>query len=152
MALFTRRKKEEDELPVLKKSDLNQVVQAEQAVDAMTNELLKKNAEALKQGTIATAEASEKGIVVSLDLTITDELRDEGFARDIVRSIQDARRKMNCAITDRITLSVSGDYPQAWAEYICNETLSSLGEIAAPDTEYDIDYEDGRKAHISLKK
>jgi len=96
--------------------------------------------------------ASEKGIVVALDLTITDELRDEGFARDIVRSIQDARRKMNCAITDRITLSVSGEYPQAWTEYICNETLSSIGEIAAPDTEYDIDYEDGRKAHISLKK
>lgn len=96
--------------------------------------------------------ASEKGIVVSLDLTITDELRDEGFARDIVRSIQDARRKMNCAITDRISLSLTGDYPQAWAEYICGETLSSITEITAPDTEYDIDYEDGRKAHISLKR
>ena len=36
---------------------------AEVAVDKMTNELLKKNAEALKQGTIETAEASERSIV-----------------------------------------------------------------------------------------
>ncbi len=38
-------------------------IDAEAAVDKMTNDLLKKNAEALKQGTIATAEASERSIV-----------------------------------------------------------------------------------------
>jgi len=47
-------------------------IAAEQAVDKMTNELLKKNAEALKQGTIATAEASERGIVELETLQFTN--------------------------------------------------------------------------------
>jgi uncharacterized protein YaaN involved in tellurite resistance len=40
-----------------------EAVKAEQEVDAMTNELLKKNAENLKSATIDTAKESEKGIV-----------------------------------------------------------------------------------------
>ncbi len=47
-------------------------IAAEKAVDQMTNELLKKNAEALKQGTIATAEASERGIVELETLQFTN--------------------------------------------------------------------------------
>ncbi|WP_295122725.1 isoleucine--tRNA ligase [Ruminococcus sp.] len=96
--------------------------------------------------------ASDKGIVVSLDLTITDELRDEGFARDIVRSIQDARRKLGCAITDKISMQLTGDVPAAWVDYICGETLSDSGEIADADTSYEVEYEDGRKVTVALKK
>lgn len=96
--------------------------------------------------------ASDKGIVVSLDLTINDELRDEGFARDIVRSIQDARRQLNCEIMDTITISISGDLPANWAEYICSETLSSMAEIADADLSYELEYEDGRKVTVSIKK
>ena len=44
-------------------SHAKEAIDAEAAVDKMTNELLKKNAEALKQGTIETAEASERSIV-----------------------------------------------------------------------------------------
>ena len=73
--------------------------------------------------------ASAKGIVISLDLTITEELREEGFARDIVRAIQDARRQMNCEIMDNITLKMEGDVPSAWIDYICSETLSKLGTL-----------------------
>ena len=53
-------------------SHSQEAIEAEKAVDAMTNELLKKNAEALKQGTIATAEASEKGIVELETLQFTN--------------------------------------------------------------------------------
>ena len=44
-------------------SHSQEAIAAEEAVDKMTNQLLKKNADALKQGTIATAEASERSIV-----------------------------------------------------------------------------------------
>lgn len=44
-------------------SHAQDAIDAEAAVDKMTNDLLKKNADALKQGTIATAEASERSIV-----------------------------------------------------------------------------------------
>ena len=96
--------------------------------------------------------SSDKGIVVSLDLTITDELRDEGFVRDIVRSIQDTRRKMDCEITDNILLELKGDYPTAWTDYICNETLSKIAIINNPGESYEIEYDDGRKVNISTKK
>ncbi len=96
--------------------------------------------------------ASEKGIVVSLDLTITDELREEGYARDIIRSIQDARRQMDCLITDTIALSVTGDVPEKWLDYICDETLSRLENIETPDLSFDIDLGGGRKVTVSLRK
>lgn len=96
--------------------------------------------------------ASDKGIVVSLDLTINDELRDEGFARDIVRSIQDARRQLNCEIMDTITISISGEAPADWTDYICSETLSSMAEIAEADLSYELEYEDGRKVTVSIRK
>ncbi len=53
-------------------SHSQEAINAEKAVDQMTNELLKKNAEALKQGTIATAEASEKGSVELESLQVTN--------------------------------------------------------------------------------
>lgn len=96
--------------------------------------------------------ASEKGIVVSLDLTITDELREEGFARDIVRSIQDARRKMECEIMDTISLDIEGDISKKWLEYICSETLSRIEIILNPDLTFDLEYDDGRTVSISVKK
>lgn len=73
--------------------------------------------------------ASEKGIVVSLDMTITPELREECVARDIVRSIQDSRKKMDCDITDRIKISIDGELKPQWIEFICNETLSDVTEL-----------------------
>ncbi|MCQ2423352.1 MAG: toxic anion resistance protein [Clostridia bacterium] len=51
----------------------SQAMQAERAVNDMTNELLKKNAEALHQGTIEVARESERGIVDIETLTKTNE-------------------------------------------------------------------------------
>ena len=69
-----------------------------------------------------------------------------------MRSIQDARRKLGCAITDKITMKLEGDVPSAWVDYICGETLSDSGDIAEADTSYEVEYEDGRKVTVSLKK
>ncbi|MCL2540279.1 MAG: isoleucine--tRNA ligase [Firmicutes bacterium] len=77
---------------------------------------------------------SEGGIVVSLDLTITPELKDEGIAREIVRNIQDARKSLNCQIMETIQIEIRGNYPKQWLEYICTETLSEVTKIDSPDT------------------
>ena len=86
---------------------------------------------------------SEKGMVVSLDLTITDELRAEGIARDMVRLIQDARKQSGCEISDRIVLQLDGSYPEAYADYICSETLATLGTVTAPISEFEVEGIDG---------
>ena len=83
--------------------------------------------------------ASDHEIIVSLDLTITDELKKEGLAREIIRSIQDARKQIGCEIMDNITVSFKGEYPAEWIDTICNETLSSVGDIDTPDTVINID-------------
>lgn len=70
-------------------------INAEAAVDKMTNDLLKKNAEALKQGTIATAEASERGIVQIETLQYTNKSLIETL--DEVLNIQTVGREKRVA-------------------------------------------------------
>lgn len=50
-----------------------QAMEAQREVTNMTNELLKKNADALKMGTIETAKESERGIVDIETLKYTNE-------------------------------------------------------------------------------
>ncbi len=53
--------------------------------------------------------ATEGGIIVALDITVTDELRQEGIARDLVNRIQNLRKDLNFAVTDKISVSISPD-------------------------------------------
>ena len=46
---------------------------------------------------------------VALDLAIDDELREEGYAREIVHAVQNARKAAGLAVEDRIALSLDGD-------------------------------------------
>ena len=72
-----------------------QALQAEQAVTDMTNELLRKNAEALRQGTVQTAKAAERGVVDIETLRITNQTLIQTL--DEVRAIHEqgqAERKL----------------------------------------------------------
>ncbi len=86
--------------------------------------------------------ASSKGIVVSLDLQITDELKKEGLARDIVRNIQDARKNLGCDIMDTVKVEISDNAPVEWLEYICQETLSVLTDVSEPITTISVNNDD----------
>ncbi|WP_394347717.1 isoleucine--tRNA ligase [Mangrovivirga cuniculi] len=74
------------------------------------------------------AVASEKGVTVALDITITDELRKEGFARDLVNRIQNLRKDKGLEVQDKINIifessdSVVKEAVSAHKEYICSET------------------------------
>ena len=46
---------------------------------------------------------------VSLDLEVTDELRDEGIAREVIRGIQELRKSKGLAVEDRINLTLNSD-------------------------------------------
>ena len=75
----------------------------------------------------------DRGSVVSLDLNLTKELKEEGFAREIVRNIQDARKSLNLFLLDKINLEIVGDYPTSWKEYIANETLANFTQVQIPE-------------------
>lgn len=96
--------------------------------------------------------ASSKGIVVSLDLTINDELRQEGLARDIIRNIQDARKNLGCDIMDRINLEFDGEISKEWVEYICNETLGDLSGITSADSVVEIEFDENTRIVIRISQ
>jgi isoleucyl-tRNA synthetase len=74
--------------------------------------------------------ASDAGESVALDLAISDDLRQAGLARELVRVIQEGRKSSGHAITDRIHLwwsSSDADLCEAWArhgEEIATEVLA----------------------------
>jgi isoleucyl-tRNA synthetase len=76
------------------------------------------------------AAAQGHAVVVVLSTELTPELIREGFARELVRTIQDRRKEMGCEFTDRIAIGVmteSADLKAAidqFADYIRGETLA----------------------------
>ena len=95
--------------------------------------------------------ASDFDLVVSLDLTITEELKAEGLAREMIRGIQDARKQIGCEITDKIAIFVEGDYPAAWLDYVCKETLSSVQTVETAATVVEVE-EGDVKIKIAIAK
>ncbi|GAA4403624.1 isoleucine--tRNA ligase [Nibrella viscosa] len=71
--------------------------------------------------------ASEGGITVALDITITDDLRREGIARDFVNRIQNLRKDQNFEVTDKINIQLENNNVElaeaieANKPYICQE-------------------------------
>jgi isoleucyl-tRNA synthetase len=103
--------------------------------------------------------ASDAGLTVALDLELTDELRREGQARELVRAIQDARKAAGLDVSDRIELGVSatGDVAasfDAFRDHVVGETLAVVVADAPLDGDafrQDVDV-DGQTVSISLRK
>lgn len=51
---------------------------------------------------------SDMGITVAIDTTLTDELIDEGFVREIISKVQTMRKEADYSVTDHIAMSVTG--------------------------------------------
>lgn len=73
--------------------------------------------------------ANSGGITVALDITITEPLRNEGIARELVNRIQNARKDSGLEVTDKIKLTIKrfGSLEKAISEnskYVMNETLT----------------------------
>jgi isoleucyl-tRNA synthetase len=78
---------------------------------------------------------------VALDLSLDDDLRTEGRAREIVHAVQNARKNAALQVEDRIVLSLSGDEQlnaaaSAYRDYLAGETLAvelTLGDADGAD-------------------
>ena len=69
------------------------------------------------------------GYLAALDTSLDESLVDEGLAREVVRSIQDARKQADLDVSDRIVLGVTGSPGVARAldrhrDYVMAETLA----------------------------
>ena len=81
--------------------------------------------------------ASKGSLTVALDITLTDELKQEGDARELVNRIQNIRKESNFELTDRIDVQYAGpenivDSFDRFKSYICAEILAdSLSYVPA---------------------
>jgi isoleucyl-tRNA synthetase len=105
------------------------------------------------------AVAADKFTTVAIDAAITPELRLEGLARELVRRIQDMRKKAGFNIEDRITTcyQAEGDLAAvfaAWGAYIAAETLTtSLQAAPAPAGAYQETHDlDGAAVVIAIQQ
>ena len=92
---------------------------------------------------------------VALELEIDDDLRREGWAREVVHAVQAARRDAGLEITDRIALTLGGDADLVDAArerepYIAQETLALRVSYEALDGAVDPVRIDGRELKVGV--
>ena len=88
-----------------------------------------------------------KGLVI-LDMTLNDDLESEGWAKDRIREIQDARRAAGLEVSDRISLTMGvPEKLRTWAErhrdLISGEVLAVDLTITTPEQGGELDLGDG---------
>jgi len=82
--------------------------------------------------------AESDGMLVALDTRLDEALELEGWAREIVRAVQDARKAAGLDVSDRIALSVvaEGEAHSAateWKDYIKQQTLATSWTLSRGD-------------------
>jgi len=92
--------------------------------------------------------ANDGNLTVALDITLTDELKQEGIARELVNRIQNVRKSKDFDITDKITVVIAhdertDDAVKAYGDYIARQVLATsitVGDVdAASAVELDMD-------------
>ncbi len=93
--------------------------------------------------------ANEGRLTVALDITVTEELRKEGLARELVNRVQNIRKSSGFDITDKVNITIlSNEAMDAavaeYKEYISNQVLAASIEIAdeAVSDAVELDFED----------
>ena len=89
--------------------------------------------------------ASEGKLTVALDITISDELRREGVARELVNRIQNIRKDSGFEVTDKIRVEIeatdlTSPAVESFADYIAQQTLAvEVKAVATPAGDFVVD-------------
>ena len=96
--------------------------------------------------------ATDGPLTLALDITVTDELKKEGTARELINRIQNLRKDSDFDVTDRVDVRIYADAPdygeissslESFRDYVASQTLArnisvaSLAEAGeAPEVEW----------------
>ena len=102
--------------------------------------------------------ASDGELTVALDITITEELHEEGVAREFVNRIQSLRKEKDFDVTDRISVQYSSsEFIEAALEknkvYICAEVLADAltsVKMFSNSTKIDVENEGDTEIYLTL--
>ena len=105
------------------------------------------------------AVTSLNGLTVALDISLDQQLINEGLARELVNRIQNSRKDSGLEVTDRIQISVTANnyLKQAIKEnldYICSETLADKLQIVEKEMKIEelVELIDGIQTSIEIQK
>jgi isoleucyl-tRNA synthetase len=104
-------------------------------IEGETFEISTAEVEILSEDIPGWLVASSGRLTVALDITLTDELKNEGIARELVNRIQQLRKSKGFEVTDHILVKVE-DRPELsravhqFKEYICSEILADELELS----------------------
>jgi isoleucyl-tRNA synthetase len=98
-------------------------------IDLEPIEIQVSDVEIISEDLAGWSVASEKGITVALDVTVSKELVEEGIARELINRIQKIRKERDYNVTDRIAVELEPrdflfDAVNNYKGYICNEILA----------------------------
>jgi isoleucyl-tRNA synthetase len=102
--------------------------------------------------------AGEGGITVALDISLTEELRQEGLAREMVNRIQNLRKDSGLEVTDRIQLMVQkhdaiDQAIRSNLNYICAETLANALELVeSVDAGTEVELDEGIITRVAIAR
>lgn len=117
-------------------------------IDGLQAVIESGDAEILSEDIPGWLVANEGRLTVALDVTITEELQKEGYARELVNRIQNIRKQNEYEITDKIRITLAhnaiiDNVIKEYGEYIARQTLADsivIGEVSGEDAmELDLD-------------
>ena len=126
-------------------------------VDGVDVELTLEDALISTQDIPGWAVTSQDDLTVALDMTITDELMQEGLAREIVNRVQNLRKTGGFEVTDRIELLIEmndkiKDAVDKFGDYICTETLATITKVEALNDVEAEELVEGINVKLMIKK
>ncbi len=116
-------------------TELEKNGQVDLYIDGEKNTLLRDEVEILSEDIPGWLVATSGNLTVALDINITEDLHNEGIAREIVNRIQQIRKGKNFEVTDHIIVNIeshdaiNGAVNQ-FKSYICTEILADTLQIA----------------------
>ncbi|MBW6498401.1 MAG: isoleucine--tRNA ligase [Bacteroidales bacterium] len=123
-------------------------------------ELLVSDVEIISEDIPGWLVANEGTLTVALDVTITEALRNEGIARELINRIQNLRKEKGFEVTDKIVIFVKQhreitDAIVSNNDYICSETLATRLDYAeaieAPE-KVEVEITDDIKTYVHINK
>jgi isoleucyl-tRNA synthetase len=104
--------------------------------------------------------ATEGRLTVALDVNITQELKDEGIAREFVNRIQNLRKESGFEVTDKIAVEIQqheviNSAVERFSDYIALQTLArSVILVDMPDTDgaQEVEIDENINTHIRVSK
>ena len=126
-------------------------------VNGQTAEITTGDVEIFSEDIPGWLVANEGKLTVALDITVTDELKKEGIARELINRIQNLRKSYGFEITDKIQVSIQSDTRindavKEFKHYIANQVLAKDVFLKDMTEGEAIDLEDDFQLYIQIER